>query len=337
MSNPIKFSTGSESDALKKGNMFIGTGAVGKGPSDSTGYYQGPAVPSGGYVIYMNKVGAPGGLSYHSVTNDAELIAFTNSLAGQTFTTAQQCFNYYYGQTDKVLVNQDYPPTFPYIVMDGLVLYLDAGITQSYPGSGTAWSDINGLGPKNNGTLINGPTFNSANGGGIVFDGVDDYAESTSNIGITGNNPRTFECWAFINQSANKNVMGGGTESSGALFDTIIWPSNGYLRVIGHYYGGGFDTLSTLPPRNTINLNQWNHIAHLYDGSTASLYTNGLFSNSLSLSLNTGNNKVKMGAGYYGVYNFFDGRGGTFRIYNRALTASEVLQNYNAQKGRFGL
>ena len=55
MSNPIKYSTGSETLVLKKGNMYIGTGDVGKGPSDVTGYYQGVDVPSGGYVIYMNK------------------------------------------------------------------------------------------------------------------------------------------------------------------------------------------------------------------------------------------------------------------------------------------
>ena len=61
----------------------------------------------------------------------------------------------------------------PRIVTDGLVLLLDAGNTKSYPGTGTTWTDISRNG--NNGTLTNGPTFDSANGGSLVFDGVDDY------------------------------------------------------------------------------------------------------------------------------------------------------------------
>ena len=91
MPNPIKYTAGTETLALKKGNFYIGTGDVGKGPSDSTGYYQGPSPASGGYVIYLNKEGAPGSLSYHSAANDSELISFTNSLANASFTSATQC------------------------------------------------------------------------------------------------------------------------------------------------------------------------------------------------------------------------------------------------------
>jgi len=119
MPNPIKYTTGSESDALVKGNFRIGTGAVGKGPTSETGYYNGITPPSGGYTIYLNK--ETGGPSIYTVSNDAQLISLTNSIAGQSYTTVQQCFDYFYGQTDKLLVNQDYPADYPYIVMDGLV------------------------------------------------------------------------------------------------------------------------------------------------------------------------------------------------------------------------
>jgi hypothetical protein len=224
----------------------------------------------------------------------------------------------------------------PPIVTNGLVLALDAGNTKSYVSGSTTWFDISGN--NNSGSLVNGPTFSNQNGGCIVFDGVNDYVTSTSNINITGSSPRTFECWVYVSQSIDRNVMGGGTETNGTMFDTIIWSQGGYLRVIGHYYGGGFDTTSTLPSRNTINLSQWNHIVHIYDGTVCSLYTNGIFSNSSTLPLTTGNNTVKLGRGNFsGGYNSFPGRGGIFRVYNRALSQQEITQNYNATKTRFGL
>ena len=88
--------------------------------------------------------------------------------------------------------------------MDGLILYLDAGITLSYPGNGTTWTDVNGLGPKNNGTLINGPTYNSANGGSIVFDGVDDYVELNRVV----QDDFSLCCWFRTTQSY---AVGGNT------------------------------------------------------------------------------------------------------------------------------
>jgi len=118
MSNPIKYSTGSETQALKKGNLYFGTGDVGKGPTSSTGYYNGYSPSSGGYMIYLYKSGAPGDLSYFSAANDTQLISFTNNLASTSFTSATQCLNYFNTQTDKMVFNIDYPP----IVTSGLVL-----------------------------------------------------------------------------------------------------------------------------------------------------------------------------------------------------------------------
>ena len=220
----------------------------------------------------------------------------------------------------------------PSVVEDGLVLCLDAANKLSYAGAGNTWADLVG---GNNGVLTNGPTFSEEGGGSVVFDGSNDYLESGSNIEITGNSPRTFECWAYVDNSSSKNVMGGGTESTGKLFDTIIWTNGGYLRVIGHYYGIGFDTIASLPNRNTINLDQWNQIVHLYDGSDAYIYTNGEFSNSKTLNLDTGNNKVRMFKGFYSPYDHLGGKGSVMRVYNKALTQQEIKQNYKALRGRF--
>ena len=328
MPNPIKYSTGSETDALKKGNFYIGTGSVGKGPSDVTGYYQGPSPVSGGYVIYMNKDGAPGNLSYHSAANDAELISFTNNLAGQSYTGVQQCFDYYYGQTDKVLVNQDYPADYPYIVMDGLVLNLDAGITQSYPGSGTVWTDVNGLGPKNNGTLTNGPTFNSANGGSIVFDGVDDYINTPVSRNTTTNQNYTIIVIFKINSftSGDMRIFGAVTGPTGQL--TVGWDTSTLrLWVQSSWNNTSFTSLT-----NTIY-----HLTMVHEGTDNKIYVNGVFNSNVSNKTSYFDN---LGFGQpfvleYGSY--FNGNIYTSQVYNRALSAAEVLQNYNAQKGRFGL
>jgi len=228
------------------------------------------------------------------------------------------------------------------IVKDGLVLWLDANDKTSYPGTGTTWTDLSRGG--NNGTLTNGPTYNSANGGSIVFDGVDDYAATAPTIGISGASPRTVECWIYVDSTNNKSILGYGGNGIGVLFDTLVFSNTGYLCVIGHYYGGGYDTASTLPSRNTLNINQWNHVVHMYDGTTASLYTNGVFSNSKEFSisagnqLNTTNSTFRVGTGQYtGAYTYTTGKIALSRFYNRALSAQEVLQNYNANKNRFGL
>ncbi len=229
----------------------------------------------------------------------------------------------------------------PTVVTNGLVLALDAGDRNSYVSGSTTWTDLVG---SKNGTLTNGPTFNSGSGGSIVFDGADDYVATASNIGISGASPRTVECWIYVDSSSNKSILGYGGNEIGVLFDTLVWYTGQYLTAIGHYYGGGYDTIPTLPSRNTINLNQWNHVVHMYDGTTASLYTNGVFSNSKEFSisagnqLNTTNSTFRVGTGQYtGGYTYTTGKIASSRFYNRTLSASEVLQNYNATKGRFGL
>ena len=98
MPNAIKYNTSAETLALKKGNFWIGTGDVGKGPTSSTGYYNGITPPSGGYTIYLNK--ASGGPSIYVASNDSQLISLTNTIAGTSYTTANECFNYYTGQSD---------------------------------------------------------------------------------------------------------------------------------------------------------------------------------------------------------------------------------------------
>ena len=156
MPNAFKYSLTNQTLALKKGNFYIGTGDVGKGPTSSTGYYNGITPPAGGYTIYLNK--ESGGPVIYVANNDSELISLTNKIAGTSYSTIGDVLNYYNTQTDKMVLNMDYPA----IVTNGLVFNLDAGFTPSYPTTNTTWYDVSFGG--NNGTLVNGPTFSSTNG-----------------------------------------------------------------------------------------------------------------------------------------------------------------------------
>jgi hypothetical protein len=333
MPNPIKYSTGSETLALKKGNFYIGTGDVGKGPSDSTGYYQGPSPASGGYVIYLNKSGVPGNLSYHSAANDSQLISFTNNLAGTSFTSATQCLNYYATQTDKVCFNRDYEP----IVTSGLTFNLDAGFTPSYSRSGTTWYDISG---SNNGTLTNGPTFNSDDGGSIVFDGTDDYVNIPNGFTnmFKNNSYWTTSIWFKVSAWGSNNdaypvLVSIGSEQ-GDYQELYLEVGNDNGTTMYYFaFAKNFTNGNT-----TINLNQVYNFVYMKDGGNFKIYKDGVL-----LKTSTGNNNISTVNGDLWIGRFktgdFELNGNIYstQIYDRALSDSEVLQNYNAQKGRFGL
>ena len=221
----------------------------------------------------------------------------------------------------------------PRIVTDGLVLALDAGNTKSYPGSGASWSDLSGRG--NNATLINGPTYSSANGGSIVFDGVDDY--STGNINVTlGITNVSINCWVNISTTSKKGPflkVGGGT--------------TGYAIGVGddNMDRNGNEIIGLFTNRRWIDTNTsygtgWKYVTLVLNASSVpSIYVNSILIGSCSgltpnsptsfyyIGRNVGDEPTGARA--------FNGNISQVSIYNRALTASEVEQNYNALKGRY--
>jgi len=331
--NAIKYSTSAQTLALKKGNYWIGTGDVGKGPTSTTDYYNGITPPSGGYTIYLNK--ASGGPSIYCPANDAALISLTNSIAGASYTTAAQCLTYFATQTDKMVFNIDYPA----IVTNGLVLNLDAGFTPSYSTTGTTWYDVSSGG--NNGALTNGPTFSSANSGSIVFDGVDDYV-SLPNTSLL--RPTVFTVISWVNCSVangnQKTIFSIYAQVSGvAGFGFQHWNgANGNNR-IRFFLGNNTFTYGEYTGSINVPINTWNQIGVSYDGTTMIIYVNGTADGSNTYTsgcvYDAVNNLVQVGSVQNSGY--FPGNIATTYLYNRALAASEVLQNYNSTKGRFGL
>ena len=228
----------------------------------------------------------------------------------------------------------------PRIVTDGLVLCLDVANPRSYPGSGTTWTDLSDRG--NNGTLTNGPTYNSSNGGSIVFDGLNDYIENLSpNLGITGNASITMSCW-FYDQRLS-------TTTFQALFCYGNGPSAGDTFAIGlvnlgvnMQFNGGNVTSSN---NNVYSLNTWNNVVVTktpgVTNTTTKLYLNGVqlsIPSSTSITPNVTSRVVRVGRWTNdSAPSYFQGRVSNCLIYNKALTALEVQQNFAALRGRYGI
>jgi hypothetical protein len=239
----------------------------------------------------------------------------------------------------------------PKIITDSLVLYLDAANTRSYPTTGTIWSDLSRN--NNNGTLINGPTFNSSNGGSIVFDGTNDYAAPTNNSfgyspGTTGN--ISLELWvyptgpytSYINEPPTTNL--GGFFGQGYFGASTGWGlgMNRTNSINSFAWQVRNQGTTVTPPNVPYTDNNWYHLIGTFTRNDLSrLYINGVLQSSISsvplnnISITPSLNNASLGRAS-GI--FYAGcRIGIAKIYNRTLSAQEVLQNYNATKGRFGL
>jgi hypothetical protein len=218
----------------------------------------------------------------------------------------------------------------PTIVTNGLVLALDAGDRNSYVSGSTTWIDLAGT---NNGTLTNGPTFNTGSGGSIVFDGVNDYLTLPSVI-LNTNTGFTIDTWIYINdpQPVYSNFWSywlnigsfGGFEwgvyanaSLQGIFQVKDSGASGGPAVISSYIG-----------------NQWANIVFGCNLTIPFLYTNGTLSGTAN---NFRNTNITITEILRGSSRYFKANQASIKFYNRALSAQEVLQNYNATKGRFGL
>jgi hypothetical protein len=218
----------------------------------------------------------------------------------------------------------------PNIVRNGLVLELDAANTKSYPGTGTSWTDLTANG--NNGSLINSPTFNSANVGSIVFDGTNDYVDTnyTQQLG-------DFTIALWFNANAT-------TPASGRILDKNYingtWIGKNTSGGLNSWGGGVRESVAPYGIYITLPDGQWNYLVSIRSGTTHILYGNGITnttSNTVSsTSLDT--SILRFGVENSGVgVSYYKGNIASAQIYNRALSAAEVLQNYNALKSRFGL
>lgn len=153
MPRKVRFSNTQLPRALKKGKFHLNTGDFDPGPTSESGFYAGIDPPSGGYTIYIDK--ASNGPSIYVLSNDNELITFTNGLAGTSYTTVAQCLSYYLTQDDKECVNGKMGD----VITEGLTLYVN-NFNPSYPRTGSDWFDISGNG--NDVVLVNGVAYGTS-------------------------------------------------------------------------------------------------------------------------------------------------------------------------------
>jgi hypothetical protein len=285
-------------------------------------------------------------ISFHSANSDFDLITYTNGVSGQNFTTAIQCLNWYATQTNYTCVNKNYEG----IITDGLVFNADAGFIPSYPQNNITWYDLSGNG--NNASLLNGLQFNNKHSGEIYMDGGDEYIRipPSSNLqSYFSNNSFTItlivksdnvvyprsRCPIYVNSTVTSVSQkgwsaghtstatsieirtGDGTNLSNGYISHSVAESTVYMRtftidrtsgVLTKYYVNG----SYVGQHNATNVT-----GSIYDGTNTDFITGFVF-------------------GYVWGWRFI---GGIYNImvYNRLLSENEILQNFNAQKSKFGL
>ena len=209
----------------------------------------------------------------------------------------------------------------PTTVTNGLVLSLDAGNSKSYPGGGTTWTDLSGNG--NTGTLVNGPTYSSANGGSIVFAGSYVDAGNAASLQLSVG---TINAWIK-------------TSNAGASYRGIVAKQSAYSMFLYDnvfiLYDWGSSQKST-----GVNLADglWHYVAASFQSGVTNgtvLYIDGVIALTTAMYVTGQSVSVQIAEANHGQ--LFNGLISSVSIYNRALSAAEIYQNFNALRGRYGV
>ena len=208
-----------------------------------------------------------------------------------------------------------------------LVFYLDASKSMSYSGSGTTWTDLSSS--SNNGTLTNGPTFDSVNGGSIVFDGTNDRVEIGSDM-FNPNADFTFTAWINLDATSGTYTIVSDYTNVGKL---QLRYKNGYgLQIID----STVTLVDTFSSSETLAAGTWYNITITRSSNTYTYYLNGSQVSSFTSSNTYNGGPQTLAANHFGTSEYFDGKIAQVFAYDEALTASVILSNYNATKATYG-
>ena len=229
----------------------------------------------------------------------------------------------------------------PDIITDGLVLSLDAADKNSYPGSGTTWSDLSGN--NLNGTITNATFSSTAGGGTLVFDGSGDSVSlpASSILDVTDlticswNYSTEYDADMFMFEKTTNGVVN-------TQYSLFFYSGGTNTHIIFRTYGLSAVDLSAVDHANAPVDGQWNHIVATYDAvaDVKKIYCNGVeiaSASSITGTLVTNPAGTSIIGTYGGGSGYpFDGNIAITMVYNKALSAKEVSQNFNAQRSRFG-
>lgn len=217
----------------------------------------------------------------------------------------------------------------PEIVNDGLVLHLDAANLRSYPGSGTVWKDLSNS--HKNDYLSNGPVYSPDAGGCLTFDGVDDYSY-VNFAGMPNFSAITINVWYYSNVNSSTCLV------KSMPFILHFKGAGFYLRSSDNVSVSGYLGWQVSP-----SYNKWNMLTGTWDGSVMKLYINSnKQSNELSFTggstgLLLNNENISFGGYFNASQPYTNGKISSAQLYNRALTAQEIQQNFNATRSRYGI
>lgn len=218
------------------------------------------------------------------------------------------------------------------IVRNGLIMHLDATNVKSYPGSGTVWKDISGN--KNNAALVNGPTYNTNDSKYFSFDGVNDYGIIPHSSSLVFTNQLTVSVWFKRVSGAIQRLVNKYDSPEDAVFKITVGSGGRIFFEINdgttrYILGNVFPTFS----------GDWENFVFVYDGSNRYIYqnTNVIASDAFTNNITNTTNPITIGATVltdtlYGPLDI-----ASAMIYNRALSETEIQQNFNIYRGRFGL
>jgi hypothetical protein len=334
MPNAVKYSTTNQSGSIRSNNIAIGNNNIEYGPTAVTGWYNGVTPPDNKYVIY--EITASGNPKIYVPNDDVQFIRLARN-KGSISNTVAGSIQFFASQSGFSIANKNYPN----IVTSGSQLLLDASYVESYPTTGSTWYDISGN--NTSGSLINGPTFNQGQGA-IVLDGIDDFINqnfyTSTYYGI--NQSWTIDVSLNIISSQSAGNTRGGVVTN-QLYQTETNPGGFGLNIISQNYcinltsgsTGAALTQEVLAPV-PINYNRNERITALFDSSssTVRIYRNGVLANS-STSVNYKwtprsvglpqriGTSTQGGWGSYFPMKFYN-----VSLYNKALSQSEILQNY---------
>lgn len=219
----------------------------------------------------------------------------------------------------------------PTAITNGLVFYLDAANSKSYTSGSIAWRDLTS---SNSGSLTNGPTFDTSDLGRMRFDGTDDYIYTTRHLNFAQG---TISCWLKPARTGSNFFVNTNFDPGTAYSHQLGIKSNNKLNV--YIFDG---SVKQFEASSSLSLNTWYNLVFFWnDYNSCGAYVNGTFQGSIAI-----NQAWKGGSLFYiGCYSgtannangWFSGSIANLSIYDRLLSASEILNNYNAMKGRFGL
>jgi hypothetical protein len=217
------------------------------------------------------------------------------------------------------------------IVTNGLILNLDAANPRSYPQpyNGTTWQNIAPVSSSLTGSLVGGVAYTGSNNGALVFDGVNDYVNCGDILNYSNN--FSVNCWVNISTSGVNPIV--------SKWDTNILANRFLLFRINSNTLQLIDSNSTTYSGGSVSSNIWAHVSFVINGANSQLYINGLPSGTTFSPTFTIKSGLNLGLCSYSISlnAFLTGNMAITQIYNRSLNPSEVLQNFNATRARFGI